>query len=176
MIDKKIKEKERKFADNLSKKSEEGEIDFKKNISRLKEEFSEEKVNKTWEKTVNAIIVFDGKVLMVKRLHHPFKNTWALPGGHIEPSETDVRAVIREVKEETGLEFYPKYFGSYEESFEEIGWHSYVSTFFGDFKGVLKKPDNKEIAGAKWFTFDELKEAKIGFEHRKIIEEYFALQ
>jgi len=164
MIDfKKIEENERKFRDSLNK---------------LKEEFSEEKVvkDKVWEKTVNALLVEGDKVLMIKRVHQPFKNTWALPGGHIDVGETDVKAIIREVKEETGLDFKPVYFGSYEERFEEMEWYAYVSTFSGKFKGVLKKGDNTEISDISWFKFNELKDVKIGFEHRKIIEEYFALQ
>ena len=40
---------------------------------------------------------------MILRGHEPGKGLWSIPGGRIEPGETDERAVVREVLEETGL-------------------------------------------------------------------------
>ena len=47
-----------------------------------------------------AIILHSRYVLLVKARD---KNNWQLPGGRLEPGETPAQAVIREVKEETGL-------------------------------------------------------------------------
>jgi ADP-ribose pyrophosphatase YjhB (NUDIX family) len=44
-----------------------------------------------------------GRLLLIKRGHEPGKGLWSIPGGRIEPGETDEEAVIREVLEETGL-------------------------------------------------------------------------
>nr|WP_312864428.1 NUDIX domain-containing protein [Saccharopolyspora phatthalungensis] len=44
-----------------------------------------------------------GRLLLVKRAHQPGKGKWSLPGGRVEPGETDHSAVQREVREETGL-------------------------------------------------------------------------
>jgi mutator protein MutT len=52
---------------------------------------------------VGAVIVHDGRVLLVKRGHAPLKGEWNLPGGAVELGETLVTAVVREVLEETGL-------------------------------------------------------------------------
>ena len=45
-----------------------------------------------------------GRILLIKRGHEPGKGLWSVPGGRIEPGETDQQAVVREVREETGLE------------------------------------------------------------------------
>jgi len=42
-------------------------------------------------------------MLLIKRGHEPGKGLWSVPGGRIEPGETDEEAVVREVREETGL-------------------------------------------------------------------------
>jgi ADP-ribose pyrophosphatase YjhB (NUDIX family) len=43
-------------------------------------------------------------MLLILRGHDPGKGLWSVPGGRIEPGETDEEAVVREVREETGLD------------------------------------------------------------------------
>lgn len=59
-------------------------------------------------KCVGAI-VFDeaGRLLLIRRAHPPGEGLWSLPGGRVEPGESDAEAVIREVREETGLTVAP---------------------------------------------------------------------
>lgn len=56
---------------------------------------------------VGAVIVEDGRVLLVQRGREPLKGQWSLPGGLIEIGESLHAGVIREVREETGLEVEP---------------------------------------------------------------------
>jgi ADP-ribose pyrophosphatase YjhB (NUDIX family) len=44
-----------------------------------------------------------GRVLLVQRGHAPSRGLWSVPGGRVEPGETEEAAVVREVAEETGL-------------------------------------------------------------------------
>ncbi len=53
--------------------------------------------------TVDAAIIADRKVVLIKRQNEPFQDFWALPGGFVEYGETVDAAVQREVTEETGL-------------------------------------------------------------------------
>jgi 8-oxo-dGTP diphosphatase len=53
---------------------------------------------------VGAVIVKDGKALIVKRANDPYKGQWSIPGGRVELGETLAEAVRREMREETGLE------------------------------------------------------------------------
>jgi 8-oxo-dGTP diphosphatase len=45
----------------------------------------------------------DGRLLLIKRGNEPGAGLWSLPGGRVEPGETDEQAVAREVREETNL-------------------------------------------------------------------------
>lgn len=54
--------------------------------------------------SVLAIIPDDkGKILFVKQKTGPYKGWWLLPGGHVKFGETLREAIVREVREETGL-------------------------------------------------------------------------
>jgi ADP-ribose pyrophosphatase YjhB (NUDIX family) len=44
-----------------------------------------------------------GRLLLVRRANEPGRGLWSLPGGRVEPGESDAEALTREVAEETGL-------------------------------------------------------------------------
>ncbi len=55
-------------------------------------------------RAVGAVITrSDGCLLLIQRGNEPGRGLWSLPGGRIEPGESEVAAVAREVAEETGL-------------------------------------------------------------------------
>ena len=56
---------------------------------------------------VGAVIVHEGRVLLVQRGTEPARGRWSIPGGLIEVGEALSEAVVREVREETGLQVEP---------------------------------------------------------------------
>ena len=53
---------------------------------------------------IGAVIVREGKIALIKRGNEPSKGKWTIPGGLVELGESLEQAVIRETKEETGLD------------------------------------------------------------------------
>ena len=60
-----------------------------------------------YRRVVAGIVEKDGLVLIGRKKHDPghfLSNEWHIPGGKALPEETDEQALIREMREETGLE------------------------------------------------------------------------
>jgi 8-oxo-dGTP diphosphatase len=53
---------------------------------------------------VGAVIVHEGRVLLVRRGREPLKGHWTLPGGVLEVGEALLDGIKREINEETGLD------------------------------------------------------------------------
>ena len=51
-----------------------------------------------------ALVLRNGKVLLVRRIIEPFRGYWDIPGGFCEADEHPAETALREVREETGLE------------------------------------------------------------------------
>ncbi len=55
--------------------------------------------------TTDIIVKHKNNILLIKRKFNPFKNYWALPGGHIDVTDKDiVSCAQRELKEETNID------------------------------------------------------------------------
>jgi 8-oxo-dGTP diphosphatase len=92
-----------------------------------------------------------GRLLMIKRGRAPSAGLWSVPGGRVEPGESDHAAVVREMREETGLEVsVDRHVGTVERPGPggvtyEI--HDYAVTAIG---GALEAGD--DAAEARWLS------------------------
>lgn len=128
-------------------------------------------------KTATAIIIQPpDHILLIKRLTKPFVGYWALPGGRSDPEETAEQTVVREVKEETGLNVQVvRKVGKYHEHGTQAGTeYDYYPTCFvvKPLSGELRKQD-AEISEIRYFSLDSLPKV-LAFEHTKMIEDFVA--
>ncbi|MEM5812202.1 MAG: NUDIX domain-containing protein [Candidatus Aenigmatarchaeota archaeon] len=120
---------------------------------------------------VDAIVIKDGKILLIRRKKHPFSGFWALPGGLVESGETLKEAIKREVHEETGLKAFPeKITGIYDSPKRDPRGHIISVAFLCKAYGKIS-PQPEEVIDAGFFTLSEIKKIDIAFDHRKIITE-----
>jgi 8-oxo-dGTP diphosphatase len=56
---------------------------------------------------VGGVVVHEGRVLLIRRGKEPLYGRWVVPGGTVELGEPLERALVRELREETGLEVDP---------------------------------------------------------------------
>lgn len=68
-----------------------------------------------------AVVIQNGRVLLIKRKYPPSAGKWAFPGGGIELGETALEAAARELSEETGVCGKPI---RYLTNVDAIGWHA----------------------------------------------------
>jgi 8-oxo-dGTP diphosphatase len=125
------------------------------------------------EATVSALIGTPdrSKFLITRRKSGLYQGMWCLPGGHIQRGETMREAVIREVKEETGLDFDPRLFSCFDEIIPEHDIHTITIVFDGPVNGTLT-PQADEVAEIGWYSLGEIQEMAFAFRHKDIIESY----
>ena len=95
----------------------------------------------------NMCMVYDGDRILVQRRR---KSDWTgivFPGGHIEPKESFVDSVIREVKEETGLDISNVQLCGVKQWTHREGKFCYIVFFYKTncFSGELKSSDEGEV-------------------------------
>ena len=109
---------------------------------------------------VGAVIIKDGKILLEKRKNEPGKGKWSIPGGLVELGESVEQTVIREVKEETGLDVEkPEHIDVVDniirDENDEVKYHFVIIDYFMKLKGGTLKAatDAEEL---RWVAFDEV--------------------
>jgi ADP-ribose pyrophosphatase YjhB (NUDIX family) len=116
-----------------------------------------------------ALIVRDGRVLLLKRTIQPFLGHWDIPGGYLEEDEHPEVGVIREVREETSLEIRVNdLFGIYLDRYGDRSTHYCLNIYYlAEVVGGNERA-NDEASDLAWFAPSELPN-KIAFEHAAVV-------
>jgi len=119
--------------------------------------------------TVDAIIEINSGIVLVKRKNPPYG--WAIPGGFVDYGETLEDAVIREAKEETGLDIVlVRQFHTYSDPARDPRHHTVSTIFIAKANGIPVAGDDAREVGI--FSRENLPD-ELAFDHRQILEDYF---
>ncbi|AKG91183.1 ADP-ribose pyrophosphatase [Geoglobus ahangari] len=110
---------------------------------------------------VGAVVIRNGKILLVKRANEPNKGKWSVPGGLVRAGETLEEALKREMREELGVEvevgdvacvtdeiFY--------DGEKRVEYHYVVIDFYADIDGEPKAMSDAADVG--WFELERVGE------------------
>jgi len=118
--------------------------------------------------TVDTVIIYHGKIVLIRRKNPPYQDHFAIPGGFVEVGETVETAAVREAKEETGLDVrLIKLLGVYSDPSRDPRGHTVSVCFLALGSGNLKAGSDAKDTGL--FGIDEIPE--LAFDHNKIIED-----
>ncbi len=109
------------------------------------------------------------KVLLIRRAHQPFADSWALPGGFVDMDETLEEAARRELEEETGLRdlFLEQLYSFGRPDRDPRGRVVSVAYYaLADLAGRQVKPDS-DARAAEWFAVEALPD--LAFDHGEIL-------
>ena len=106
---------------------------------------------------VLGIIREDGRLLIIQRSKHVrVPLVWCFPGGEIEDGETQEEALVREMREELGVDVEPGEFLMTQIKHEgRLVLHCWSARIVGG----VPRPDPREVAALEWMTPAEIRRA-----------------
>ena len=121
---------------------------------------------------VDAVILFQDGIVLIKRDNPPFAGSYALPGGFVEVGETVEAAVVREACEETGLVIELQgLVGIYSNPARDPRGHVVSAAFLAKGSGVLLA--GSDARSAQVFPLESL--PPLAFDHDEIIRDALSL-
>ena len=122
---------------------------------------------------VGAVIIDDGRALLVKRGHPPLAGEWSIPGGVLELGETLSEAAVREAREETCLTVEPaELLGVYDRVLRDdtggILYHFVLIDFLcRPLSGKAQAADDADEV--RWFTPKEIEKLALASDTAEVI-------
>ncbi len=124
---------------------------------------------------VGAVVIHEGRILLVKRASPPGKGFWAIPGGLVELGETVREAAERELLEETGISvrardaFYLFDFID-RDADGTIRYHYVIVDFLADYLGGEPRAAD-DVSDARWLSPAEAAAMNLSPTTRKLLEQ-----
>lgn len=122
---------------------------------------------------VGAVIVRDGRVVLVRRGNEPRQGEWSIPGGVLEIGETLRQCATREAREETGLEVEA---GAVLDVFDSINpdpagrtrYHFVIVDFLCRVISGELRPGG-DVLDARWVTVGDLESFQLSEKAKSVI-------
>ena len=113
---------------------------------------------KVWLGVAGVVINSEGKWLVVKKTYSGLKGIWSLPAGFVNFGETADEAVVREVKEETGIDCEVTGLIGLRTGVIRQDISDNMAIFYGHPKDEHQSItiQEQEISDVKWLTVEEL--------------------
>lgn len=120
-----------------------------------------------------ALIIEEGKVLLIQRGNEPDKGKWALPGGvgGLKKFPQPIEAVQDEVHFDLGTKFNPDKLFNYYYRTENDG--SIVTLVFTGEIADSPNPNPDSVKGWKFISHREMFNLELAFDHYQILKEFF---
>ena len=119
-----------------------------------------------------ALIVQEGRVLLVRRVNEPHRGLWTLPAGFINGGEDPAEAAARECLEETGLRVRVTRVFDIVSGREHPRGADFVIVYLAEVLGGDMKPDDDADA-VEWFDKNNL--PQLAFRAtQKVLQSFYA--
>ena len=122
--------------------------------------------------TVDAVIIYKNKIVLIRRKYPPFQGELALPGGFVDIGETVEDACIREAYEETNLNVrIIKLIGIFSDPKRDPRGHNVSVAFLCEPLSENETPKAKDDAVAiEILKLEQLSSKRLSFDHIEIIK------
>jgi ADP-ribose pyrophosphatase YjhB (NUDIX family) len=114
----------------------------------------------------------DGRLLLARRAHDPFKGRWDIPGGFLEEGEAPLDGIRRELREETGLEVEPlEFVGAWIDRYGHDSTAEATLNMYWTARASGGDPEPADdVDELRWFGADELPPAEeLAFENVPLV-------
>jgi 8-oxo-dGTP diphosphatase len=123
---------------------------------------------------VGALVLQNGKILLVRRKYPPSKGRWSIPGGHVELGESVLETAARELEEETGIKGRALGIVNVDDfiardNHGRIKYHYVLVTVLLEAVGGRLAPGSDAV-DAGYFTLEEAKKLDLTVSTRGLIE------
>ena len=112
------------------------------------------------ELCVGAIAVDDDQILLIRRGSGPAQGEWSIPGGRVEAGETLAEAVVRELREETGLNGVCESMAGWVERVGN-GYHYVILDFYVTIIEEAEPQAGDDAAEAAWMPLTDVADLRL---------------
>lgn len=134
----------------------------------------QEAIHRTMSRMVAKIAYLDeGRILLVKTKVGVYAGHWQLPGGYVDHGEHPRDSVVRETREEVGVEGRPtELLDVASAMLRGKGLHFVMFLFLGELLGDGFSPEPDEIEAVRWFEIDKAVETMPASMSRGLLEDH----